>query len=96
MDCQFCNVERATHFRVPTRYGVATGLCAECYAEHARLLHRTGRANKQPSGSARSDAAPGQLPLFPENETSGPAMAARFCASFPLDQSSQGVSNDRR
>ncbi len=24
MDCQFCNVERATHFRVPTRYGVAT------------------------------------------------------------------------
>jgi len=95
MDCQFCNVERATRFRVPTRYGVVTGLCPGCHAKYARVSHRVGRLSKQrPSGSARADAEAGQLLLFPQNETSGPATAARFCDSFPLDSPSQEVTHD--
>ena len=53
MDCQFCNVERATHFQVPTRYGVAAGLCAECYA---RYLARPRKA-RRPTPAPRNDTS---------------------------------------
>jgi len=79
MDCEFCNVERVTCLQVPTRYGVAAGLCRACYFAHARL-HRSGRTRRRPAGSgpARPDTHAGQLMLPLESETSGPAMAARF------------------
>ena len=39
MDCELCAANPATHYRVPTTYGVRC-VCRECYARHARVLHQ--------------------------------------------------------
>jgi hypothetical protein len=55
-------------------------LCEVCAARYQRYLRR-----RKP----RRDPSCG-------NETSGPAMAARFCDSIPLDLQSQEVTHDNR
>lgn len=90
-ECAFCNVERATHFRVPTVYGIAEALCSGCYARYARVLHRA--IETRPDEKPKRKSGANQLCFFfLENETSGPATAARFPESFnPLTPNSQEV-----
>ena len=85
MDCQFCSIERATHFKVPTIYGVVVGLCRGCYAKYARVRHRPRRKKNRLNRAGVT--GPRQL-CFPfcEKETGGPAEAARFCDRVPPTQ----------
>jgi len=64
MDCKFCNVCPATHYRVPTDFGVAE-LCDECAEKYGRRRRRNGRssttnATGSPATAARCDD------LFPD------------------------------
>ena len=72
MDCQFCNVERATHFRVPTRYGVAAGLCPECYARYLARPRKAGRTMNVPinetSGPAKAAHFSDSIPPDPQSQ----------------------------
>jgi hypothetical protein len=75
MDCHFCSVAPAAHFRVPTFYGIVAGLCRPCYAQYARVLRQPGLSTRELPCRTKSSAIQLRLPF--SNETSGPTTAAR-------------------
>ena len=75
MHCHFCCIEKATHWRVPTVYGLVDGLCAACYAEHARIPKRPKSSTERQS--MRAKRGPVQLLLSFQNEAGGQVTAAR-------------------